>query len=172
MRLFAARGACAGCKRGETLPMPLSRSMPAVGSGERPGNCSMRRVKPVVAKTAEQLVAALALPAAEVKEWQVQHELAARLGEIAREQNYTHAPDCRAFRNLPRQGDGDLERRSGARLDGPPDPHPRVTRVQSESVSSQVGDGGVGQFPERRTSPNSLAPREGRLPTGSAVYQP
>jgi predicted XRE-type DNA-binding protein len=51
----------------------------------------MRRVKPVVANTAEQLAAALALPAAEVKEWQVQHELAARLGEIARKQNYTHA---------------------------------------------------------------------------------
>ena len=106
----------------------------------------MRRVKPVVANTAEQLAAALALPAAEVKEWQVQHELAARLGEIARKQTPYARADCRAFGNLPHQGDRDIEWRPGACIDGPPDPHSRVTRVQGESVGSEVGDCGVGQF--------------------------
>ncbi len=51
----------------------------------------MAKVKPVVAKTPEELAEALALPAAEAREWQVQHELAARLAEIARKQKYTHA---------------------------------------------------------------------------------
>lgn len=51
----------------------------------------MPKVKPIIAKTADQLAAALALPATEAKEWQVQHELAARLKEIARKQKYTHA---------------------------------------------------------------------------------
>jgi predicted XRE-type DNA-binding protein len=48
-------------------------------------------VKPVVAKTPKELAEALALPAADAKEWQVQHELAIRLREIARKNNYTHA---------------------------------------------------------------------------------
>src|SRR5690348_16454135 len=51
----------------------------------------MAKVKPVVAKTPEELAAALALPAADAREWQVQHELAARLREIARKHKYTHA---------------------------------------------------------------------------------
>jgi len=51
----------------------------------------MAKLKPVVAKTPEELAKALALPAAEAREWQVQHELAARLKEIARTQKYTHA---------------------------------------------------------------------------------
>ena len=51
----------------------------------------MHKVKPIVANTADQLAAALALPAAEAKQWQVQHELAVRLGEIARKHRYTHA---------------------------------------------------------------------------------
>ncbi len=37
----------------------------------------MAKLKPVVAKTPKELAEALALPAAEAKEWQVQHELAA-----------------------------------------------------------------------------------------------
>ena len=51
----------------------------------------MARVKPVVAKTPEQLAEALGLPQADAREWQVQHELAARLKEIARKRNHTHA---------------------------------------------------------------------------------
>jgi len=46
----------------------------------------MSEVKPVVARTAAQLAEALALPAAEAPEWQVQHAPGARLREIAREQ--------------------------------------------------------------------------------------
>jgi len=51
----------------------------------------MPKVKPVVAKTSRALAEALGLPAAEAREWQVQHDLAARLKEIARKQKYTHA---------------------------------------------------------------------------------
>jgi predicted XRE-type DNA-binding protein len=51
----------------------------------------MPKVKPVVAKTPEELAETLALPAADVKEWQVQYDLAARLREIVRKQKYTHA---------------------------------------------------------------------------------
>jgi predicted XRE-type DNA-binding protein len=51
----------------------------------------MAKWKPVIAKTAEELAEALALPAAEAREWQVQHELAARLKEIASTKKYTHA---------------------------------------------------------------------------------
>jgi predicted XRE-type DNA-binding protein len=51
----------------------------------------MPKVKPVVAKTPEALAESLALSAADAKEWQVQHDLAARLKEIARKQKYTHA---------------------------------------------------------------------------------
>jgi hypothetical protein len=54
-------------------------------------SCSMLKVKPVVAKTPKALAEALDLPAADAREWQVQHELAARLKEIARKQKYTHA---------------------------------------------------------------------------------
>ena len=51
----------------------------------------MPKVKPVVAKTPEQLAESLDLPVADAKEWQVQHDLAVRLKEIARKQKYTHA---------------------------------------------------------------------------------
>ena len=51
----------------------------------------MPRVKPVVAKTPKELAEALALPAADAREWRVPHDLAGRLKEIARKQKYTHA---------------------------------------------------------------------------------
>ena len=51
----------------------------------------MPKVKPVVAKTPKALAEALGLPAADAREWQVQHDLAARLKEIARKHKYTHA---------------------------------------------------------------------------------
>jgi hypothetical protein len=51
----------------------------------------MPKIKPVVATTPKQLAEALALPAADAWEWQVQYDLAARLKQIARKQKYTHA---------------------------------------------------------------------------------
>jgi len=51
----------------------------------------MPKVKPVVAKTPKSLAEALDLPAGDAREWQVQHDLAARLKEIARKQKYTPA---------------------------------------------------------------------------------
>jgi len=51
----------------------------------------MPKLKPIVAKTPKELAEALALPAADATEWQIQHGLAARLKEIARKQKYTHA---------------------------------------------------------------------------------
>ena len=51
----------------------------------------MPKVKPVVAKTSRALAEALGLPAAEARECQVQHDLAARHKEIARKEKYTHA---------------------------------------------------------------------------------
>jgi predicted XRE-type DNA-binding protein len=51
----------------------------------------MRKVKAVIATTAEDLARALALPPAEAEEWQVQHALLKRLKEIVRKQKYTHA---------------------------------------------------------------------------------
>ena len=55
----------------------------------------MPKVKPVTAKTAEELAATLALPAAEARDWQVQHLLAMRLKKIVRKQKYTHAEIAR-----------------------------------------------------------------------------
>jgi len=51
----------------------------------------MSKVKPIVAKTAEELAKALALPAAEAKQWQVQHALVKRLKQIVRTGGVTHA---------------------------------------------------------------------------------
>ena len=51
----------------------------------------MRKVKPVIAATVEDLARALALPATEAKEWQVQYTLPKRLKEIVRKHKYTHA---------------------------------------------------------------------------------
>lgn len=55
----------------------------------------MSKVKPVVAKSAAELAEVLGLPAAEGREWQVQHALAGRLREIVRRQKYTHAEIAR-----------------------------------------------------------------------------
>jgi predicted XRE-type DNA-binding protein len=51
----------------------------------------MHRLKPVVARTPEELAGVLGLPRAASKEWQVQHVLVKRLKEIARRQKITHA---------------------------------------------------------------------------------
>jgi len=51
----------------------------------------MHKIKPVIAKTPEELAGALGLSGAAAKEWQVQHILLKRLKEIARRQKITHA---------------------------------------------------------------------------------
>jgi predicted XRE-type DNA-binding protein len=51
----------------------------------------MPRVKPIVARTAEDLAEALGLEAAAAKEWQVQYALLKRLKEIVRRKGITHA---------------------------------------------------------------------------------
>jgi predicted XRE-type DNA-binding protein len=55
----------------------------------------MRRLKPIVATTPEDLAGALGLSAAAAKEWQVQHALLKRLKEIVRRQKITHAEVAR-----------------------------------------------------------------------------
>lgn len=55
----------------------------------------MRRLKPIVATTPEDLAAALGLSTADAKEWQVQHALLKRLKEIVRRQKITHAEVAR-----------------------------------------------------------------------------
>ena len=51
----------------------------------------MHKLKPVVARTPEELAGALGLPRAAAKEWQVQHILLKRLKDIARRKKITHA---------------------------------------------------------------------------------
>ena len=51
----------------------------------------MNRLKPLIARTPEELAEALGLPAITAKEWQVQHVLLKRLKEVARRQKITHA---------------------------------------------------------------------------------
>jgi predicted XRE-type DNA-binding protein len=51
----------------------------------------MHRLKPVVARTPEELAGVLGLSDAAAEEWQVQYALVKRLKEIARRQRITHA---------------------------------------------------------------------------------
>lgn len=51
----------------------------------------MSKLKPVIAKTPEDLARAMGLPSAVAKEWQVQHALLKRLKEIVQRQEITHA---------------------------------------------------------------------------------
>jgi predicted XRE-type DNA-binding protein len=51
----------------------------------------MHRLKPIAAKTPEELASALGLSSVAAKEWQVQHILLERLKEITRRQKITHA---------------------------------------------------------------------------------
>jgi predicted XRE-type DNA-binding protein len=55
----------------------------------------MHKIKPIVAKTPEELVRVLGLSGAEAKEWQVQHMLLKRLKEIAHRERITHAEIAR-----------------------------------------------------------------------------
>lgn len=51
----------------------------------------MPKIKPVIARTPEELAASIGLSTTAVKEWQVQHVLLKRLKEIAARKNVTHA---------------------------------------------------------------------------------
>jgi predicted XRE-type DNA-binding protein len=51
----------------------------------------MHKLKPIVARTPEELAGALGLSGVTAKEWRVQHILLKRLNEIARQQKLTHA---------------------------------------------------------------------------------
>lgn len=51
----------------------------------------MPKVKPIVARTPEELASSLGLSKAAAKEWQVQHLLLKRLKEIAGRERITHA---------------------------------------------------------------------------------
>jgi predicted XRE-type DNA-binding protein len=55
----------------------------------------MPDLKPIVARTPEDLADALGLPRTAAKEWQFQHTLLARLKEIVRRQDITHAEIAR-----------------------------------------------------------------------------
>jgi predicted XRE-type DNA-binding protein len=55
----------------------------------------MPKIKPIIARTPEDLAEALDLPRAEAKEWQFQHVLLARLKDITRRHKITHAEIAR-----------------------------------------------------------------------------
>jgi len=55
----------------------------------------MPRIRPIIARTPEDLADAIGLPRAEAKEWQFQRTLLARLKEITRRQKITHAEIAR-----------------------------------------------------------------------------
>ena len=50
----------------------------------------MHKLKPIIARTPEELAGALGLSEAAAKEWQVQHLLLTRLKEIVRRHGITH----------------------------------------------------------------------------------
>jgi predicted XRE-type DNA-binding protein len=51
----------------------------------------MRKVKPIIATTPEELAGTLGLSRAEAEEWEFQHALVKRLKEIVRRKKITHA---------------------------------------------------------------------------------
>jgi predicted XRE-type DNA-binding protein len=55
----------------------------------------MSKVKPIVAKTPEELANSLGLSSAVAKEWQVQRALLKRLKKIVKGENITHAEIAR-----------------------------------------------------------------------------
>lgn len=55
----------------------------------------MPEIKPIVARTPEDIADALVLPRADAEEWQFQHVLLARLKEITHRQKITHAEIAR-----------------------------------------------------------------------------
>jgi len=55
----------------------------------------MHTIKPIVARTPDDMAEVLGIPRAEAREWQFQHTLLARLKEITRQQRITHAEIAR-----------------------------------------------------------------------------
>jgi predicted XRE-type DNA-binding protein len=55
----------------------------------------MHKVKPIIARTPDELAVVLELSGVAVKEWQVQHTLLKRLKGIAQRQGITHAEIAR-----------------------------------------------------------------------------
>jgi predicted XRE-type DNA-binding protein len=55
----------------------------------------MHKIKPILARTPEELASVLGLSEVAAKEWQVQHTLLKRLKDIARRQRITHAEIAR-----------------------------------------------------------------------------
>jgi len=51
----------------------------------------MPKIKPVVARTPEELAAAVGLPASAAREWQIQNVLVKRLKQAVQRQRITHA---------------------------------------------------------------------------------
>ena len=51
----------------------------------------MSKLKPIVARTPEDLAEALGLSAADAKEWEVQYSLLKKLKEVVKRQRFTHA---------------------------------------------------------------------------------
>ena|SRR5579871_3260097 len=58
----------------------------------------MRKNKPIVARTPEDLARVLGLPTAEAKEWRLQHELVKRLKDVVRREKLTHTEIARRAR--------------------------------------------------------------------------
>ena len=78
----------------------------------------MPKLKPIVAKTPEELAGALGLAAVEAKEWQVQYVLLQRLKEVVRRRKITHA---------------DIARRAGTSLT-------RVTAILNDDLQHVSSD--------------------------------
>lgn len=51
----------------------------------------MNKLRPIIARTPEELAGALGLPGVAAREWQVQHTLLKKLKEVVRRQRITHA---------------------------------------------------------------------------------
>jgi predicted XRE-type DNA-binding protein len=51
----------------------------------------MPKVKPIIARTPEELAKTLGLSSADAREWRIQYDLSKRLRDIVRKENITHA---------------------------------------------------------------------------------
>src|SRR5437868_15297766 len=103
----------------------------------------MNKLKPVIARTPEELAGALGLPAITAKEWQVQHILLKRLKEVARRQKITHAEIAKRAGTSRTRVTAILNDDLQARIERSSDPHSCLPGLSRKSLSSQVWHGGV-----------------------------
>ncbi len=103
----------------------------------------MRRLKPIVATTPEDLAAALGLSAAAAKEWQVQHELLKRLKEIVRRRKITHAEVARRAGTARTRVTAILNDDLEHVFERSSDPHSRLAWLPSENVGCQIRQRGM-----------------------------